>query len=123
MSGGTPRGIESFRTLAIAFVGEQDGVAEAAFKAKLVDRFRSDLHVNEAYLVRVRYNSDPAPKVALCIEAGDQVRSVIVEAVVAEFRNMFKTDEALDILFLSTEQQASVALVANPFYKQHPYHA
>jgi hypothetical protein len=115
--------LESFRSQEIAFIGEQDGEAEGALKAKLVVRFQSDIHVNEAYLVRVRYKSDSVPKVALCIEAGDQVRSVIIEAIASEFRNMFRTDAALDILFLSREQQGRIASVARPFYKQHAYRA
>ena len=114
--------IKLFGSQEIAFIGEQNGEAEGALKAKLIVRFQSDIHVNEAYLVR-GYNSDSAAKVALCIEAGDQVRPVIIEAVASEFRKMFRTDATLDILFLSREQQGRIALVANPFYKQHAYRA
>jgi hypothetical protein len=119
----SPNEMESFRSLDIRFIGEQDGSAERDLKALLVARFQADIHVTEAYLVRVRYAGAPEPQVALCLAAGDQVRSEITEAVGSEFRKMFKTTESLDILFLSKEQQDRIREVASPFYQQHAYRA
>lgn len=114
-------GMESFRAPNIFFIGEQEGQAERALKARLVARFQSDIHVVEAYLVRLRYSETMEPKVALCVAAGDEVRSEVVESVGSEFRKMFKTTESLDILFLSPEQQKQIKSVACPFYQQRTY--
>jgi hypothetical protein len=121
VGGMQPDVTDSFKVPDVAFIGEQDGKAERELKARLVMRFQSDIHVTEAYLVRVRYADAPAAKVALCVEAGDQVRSAVIDAIASEFRKMFKTDESLDILFLSPAQRERIASVADPFYRQQPY--
>jgi hypothetical protein len=42
----------------------------------------------------------------------------VVEIVSSEFRQLFKTSESLDIIFLSREQEQEIAAVAVPFYQQ-----
>jgi hypothetical protein len=93
----------------------------AGCAGRRADTFQSDIHVTEAYLVRLRYSETVEPKVALCVAAGDEVRSEVVESVGSEFRKMFKTTESLDILFLSREQQKQIKSVACPFYQQRTY--
>jgi hypothetical protein len=62
-------------------------------------------------------------RVALCVAAGDEVRSQVVEAAGAVFRRMFIENESMDILFLSPEQLERIRAVASPFYRQQAYRA
>jgi hypothetical protein len=109
---------ETFSVPEITFIGEQDGAVEAELKVCLVARFRSNAHVNQAYLVRVRYGDAPEVKVALCLEAGDKIQPQIVDAAGCEFRKIFNSDASMDILFLSPEQHARISSVAQPFYRR-----
>ena len=116
--------IELFGSQEIAFIGEQNGEAEGALKAKLIVRFQSDIHVNEAYLeCACATTAIPLLRLRCASKLVIRFAPVIIEAVASEFRKMFRTDATLDILFLSREQQGRIALVANPFYKQHAYRA
>jgi SseB protein C-terminal domain len=110
--------LESFKAGDVAFIKEKDGKVEVELKMRLVQRFRSNIHVAEAYLALVRYGHSPELKVALCLKADKDWREEIAKTVGREFREMFKTTESLDILFLSPEQQQAIAAVAKPFYEQ-----
>ncbi|HEV8147968.1 MAG TPA: enhanced serine sensitivity protein SseB C-terminal domain-containing protein [Bryobacteraceae bacterium] len=113
-----PGRVKAFHVPEITFVGEQTGAVEHELKVRLATRFRSDPQVNEAYLVRVRYGDSPEIKVAVCLEAGDEFVSQIVEATANEFHRIFNPDESMDVVFLSPEQHARIASLAQPFYRR-----
>jgi hypothetical protein len=48
-------------------------------------------------------------------------RKTLVEQVSSDFRKLFKTTESLDVIFLSSEEQRILLLVAQPFYEQHAH--
>ena len=102
----------------MAFIAEKDGISERELKACLVEEFKSNIHVREAYLVLVRYGNSPETKVALCLKAGDTPPEEIVKAVGSQFRQMFRTTDSLDIVFLSPEQEHAISVIARPFYEQ-----
>jgi hypothetical protein len=110
--------VESFKAHDISFVAEQDGKTEREFKARLAERFRSNIHVAEAYLVRLRYGDSPEQKVALCLKTDEIPQKEIVDSIGSEFRGMFRTSESLDILFLTNKQQQQIVPIAKPFYRQ-----
>jgi hypothetical protein len=95
------------------FLGEQRGAAEEGLKAQLVpvlERFQ----VRRAYLLRVKYGSNPAVSVALCLDASDAME--LVSAISDVFSSTFNRAQALDILFLSSQQVASLAPLTQPFF-------
>src|SRR5215468_2687961 len=96
----------------ITFVVEQDGSPERALKAKLITRFQADSNLECAYLVRVRCGNSPELKVTLCLSATEPSPH-LVEAVGREFKQMFGSDESLDIMFLSPKQREEVSRIAN----------
>jgi hypothetical protein len=112
-----PKRMESLRAGEISFAGEQDGPVENELKSRLLGCFQQHTGINAAYLVRVRYGGEPKINVALCLAAGDKVRPELVEAVGLEFRKMFNSNQSLDVLFLSPEQQ-QIATAAKPFYRR-----
>ena len=114
---------DEFTATEIAFLGEQDGPVERELKAKFSQCFSRNLYVNAAYLVRVRYGRSPEIKVALCLEAPEEMAPAIVEELGSEFREMFNSRESLDIMFLSEERKRAVTAVAKPFYQQHSQRA
>ncbi len=109
---------ETLRVPEITFIGEQNGCVEEELKVRLAARFRSDSHVNEAYLVQVHYGDAPEVKFALCLETGDDIQPQIVAAAGCEFHRISNSDTSMDILFLSHDQHARIASVAKPFYRR-----
>ena len=102
----------------IKFLGEQDGVPERKLKTRLADLFSSISSVTGAYLVRIDYGNPDEFNVALCllIEAGPF--HDITGKINRVFADMFRTDEHLDVLFLTEEREIALSKVCRPFYKK-----
>jgi hypothetical protein len=113
---------QELRISEVTFIAEQDGDAERELKARLLECFRTNINLHEAFLVQLRYGTSEELKVALCLSAG-RPDSALVRTAALEFSNMFGTHESLDILFLEPEQLREIARVAKPFYRQSSYRA
>ena len=98
-------------------MGEQDGDAERALKARLSTSLAKFRTVNRAYLARVGFQPNAEPAVALCVASDDPNVSVLEEAG-RQFRTLFATEAFLDMLFLSPEQEADLARVCSAFYER-----
>jgi hypothetical protein len=110
--------LESFEVDRVSFLQEQDGVPERLLKERLARAFQSLPAVLEAYLVRVRYGESPEVKVALALHARESAYGALPDLIVSEFRKTFRTDQSLDILFLTRQQQKDISVIAKPFYRR-----
>ena len=103
----------------VEFVVEQDGEAERILKARLVERFRSSIHVMEAYLVAVRYDDSHHVRVALCLKTDDSLGNYdLVTVASSEFKEIFSSAQSLDVVFLTPAEERQISVVARPFYRQ-----
>ena len=100
----------------IRLLREQDGGAERLLKAQLVERFSGRADVQRAYLVLGELAPDQAT-VFLAI-ASVSPSKVIADAAGEEFSRLFRSNEHLDVVFVSEEQERALAGVAVPFFSQ-----
>jgi hypothetical protein len=100
----------------VEFLGEQDGPPERVLKADLAADFAAVGDVRRGYLARVGYQPNARPGVALCLRLDSGDEAVVAERVGRLFAATFARGVALDILFLSAEQEADLARVCRPFY-------
>jgi hypothetical protein len=105
---------ELHRVPKIRFLGEQDGNPERELKAKLCPVLRRRPLVDRAYLAQVAYAGVQEVAVALCIVG--PVAPDLAAEIGSEFRKQFATGVPLDILFISTEQDATLVQVCKPFF-------
>jgi hypothetical protein len=113
--------LQELKIRRVVFLREQDGMIERQLKTLWEDYFKSNIYVTWACLARVRYADSSEEKVALCLRADIADRKTLVEQVSSDFRKLFKTTESLDVIFLSSEEQRILLLVAQPFYEQHAH--
>lgn len=100
----------------IKFLGEQDGVPERKLKTHLAELFSGMDYVIRAYLVRVDYNDSNEFDVALCIRTEEDSSHNLSDAINEIFANMFRTDEHLDVLYLTEEREIDLSTVCPPFF-------
>jgi hypothetical protein len=100
----------------VEFLGEQTGSVEDTFKRDLIFEFTTRPDIRRAYLATVSFEPKNEASVALCIvSARPDDRSVVMR--VGEIANRrFDKDAALDIVFLTPEQEREIASVCPPFY-------
>jgi hypothetical protein len=98
------------------FVGEQDGPPERELKERLVEFFRRDQSVQIAYLARVVYGDQIAVGVALCLRTQFGPDRGLAEKIGRIFASMFGSHEHLDMVFLTSEQEAALAKTCRPFF-------
>src|SRR5262245_16648934 len=99
----------------ITFLGEQDGPPEAELKAAIAAELRSWPRAERAYLARVGYDAGGDHEVALCIAGAEDRR--LVQKVSAVFQRLFASDTHMDVLFLTSAQEAELSTVCRPFYE------
>jgi hypothetical protein len=108
---------EEHRIGRVIFIAEQDGDVERELKDRLVELFRSNSQLTEAYLVRVPYDNIPDIDVALCLRTALGIDDrTLVKAANTEFGKIFSNTQSLDILFLNPIQAQTISTVARPFY-------
>ncbi len=100
----------------VEFLGEQRGPVEDTFKRALILEFATRPDIRRAYLARVGFPPASEPAVALCILSRRPDDQGIVTRVGDIFRRLSSSDAALDVLFLTEEQDAELARVCRPFY-------
>jgi len=104
----------------VEFLGEQSGSNEDTLKRELILEFATRPDVRRAYLARVGFESQQEPAVALCIVSLRPDDRGIVTRVGEIFRRRFSSDGALDVLFLTADQETALAAVCRPFYGAPP---
>lgn len=102
----------------VEFLREQDGPSEQEFKALLQRVLRRHPSVQRAYLAVVGYDPRVQPRVALCISPQASEARSLVDDVSAAFSEAFSVEEALDILFVSDEQEADLRRVCSLFFER-----
>ena len=109
-------GPEELRVPDVEFRCEQDGEPERALKKQLIANPLFAASVFEAYLMRVSYPGEPDERVALCVVVRNEAVAPVVAAASEEFRRLFRTDQALDILRLTKELREQARSLADPFF-------
>ena len=100
----------------VEFLGEQIGNVEDTLKRELILEFATRPDIRRAYLARVGFQPSTETAVALCIVSTRPDDRSLVVRVGEIFRRRFEKDVALDVLFLTAEQEAEIAAVCRPFY-------
>ena len=100
----------------VEFLGEQSGPIEDPLKRELILEFATRPDIRRAYLALVGFQPTSEPAVALCILSKRPDDQSIVTRVGDIFRRLFSKDAALDILFVTEQQDADLAAVCRPFY-------
>jgi len=100
----------------VEFLGEQRGQVEDILKRELILEFATRPDIRRAYVARVGFQPQSEPAVALCIVSARPDDKSLVLRVGEIFRRRFAKDVALDILFLTSEQESDLARVCSPFY-------
>ena len=100
----------------IEFLGEQSGSVEDTLKRDLMLEFATRPDIRRAYLAQVGFQPQSETSVALCIVSARPDDKSLVLRVGEIVRRRFAKDAALDIIFLTAEQEADVARVCPPFY-------
>jgi hypothetical protein len=100
----------------VEFLGEQSGSVEDTLKRDLIMEFATRPYIRRAYFANVSFESQSDTSVALCIVSTRRDDRSLVVRVGEIYRRRFEKDVALDVLFLSAEQDADVARVCRPFY-------
>jgi hypothetical protein len=100
----------------VRFIAEKQGPVEREFESRLLNYFKGNLHLKAAYLLLVRYGDSDENKVALGLVADKIAHSDLANAAILEFKQMFRTTDSLDIIFLTSDQEQRAASVAKPFY-------
>jgi hypothetical protein len=111
-----PRPPQQMTVQTVYFLAEQDGPPEQELKSKLVTLFDQLRLVNIAYLAVVRYGDAASPNVALCVRGQPGQNRMFAERVGRVFAAIFGSHEHLDVVWLTPEQETSLAKVCRPFY-------
>ena len=110
--------VEPFRVSELTFVAGQDVAVETKLKTQLLVLLRSELTVRKAYLARVQYANSKDAQVALALKVSREAKRDKLAAKVGRvFRKMFRSDQCLDIIFLSDHQESQVATLCASSYE------
>jgi hypothetical protein len=101
----------------VEFLGEQSGLVEDTLKRELILEFLARPDVQRAYLAKVSFPPQTESAVALCVVSTRPEERSLVLRVGEILRRRFAHDTALEILFLTAEQESEVARVCAPFYR------
>jgi hypothetical protein len=106
---------KEIRNPSVQFLGELDGEKEKNFKKKLAEFFARDRSVNSAYLARIIGYGIPATA-ALCLRTQFGSDKGMMEKIGKIFAHVFDIEENLNVIFLTVEQESSLAKVCQPFF-------
>jgi hypothetical protein len=98
------------------FVGEQDGIPERELKSQLIRIFESDLLVWKAYLARADFGAGTGVRVVLCLRRTTGPDKRLVARIAKTFASLFRSSDALDILFIDSDQERELDKLCPPFY-------
>jgi hypothetical protein len=87
-------------------------------KRDLILEFVTRPDIQRAYLAKVGFQPQNETAVALCVVSTRPEDRSLVMRVGEIFRRRFAREVALEILFLTNEQEADIARVCSPFYSR-----
>jgi hypothetical protein len=108
---------DEFNVRKILFLSEQDGPPEQVLKRCLTGYLSCVPAVELAYLVKVAHGESSGQQVALCLVGGSNDALQIAQSAETMFRELFRSTESIEVLFLTDEQRVRVSAIADPFYK------
>jgi hypothetical protein len=100
----------------VEFLGEQSGSAEETLKRDLILEFATRPDIRRAYLARGGVQPPAEASIALCIISARPDDKSLVVRVGDIVRRRLAKEVAVDVLFLTAEQESDVARVCRPFY-------
>jgi len=104
-----------FQKQTIEFVGEQEGFPEEELKNSLYKYCSTDRSIKSGYLAKVRYSiSDES--VALCLRTGPANKQRIASSIGEIFTQVFRSDQHLDIIYVSKGQEKELKKACAAFY-------
>ena len=110
-------GSEDIVVQSVSFLSEQDGPPERELKDKFRTLFGQLQLIRTAYLALVRYDNAGPIHVALCVRGQPGQNRMFAERVSQVFSTMFGSHEHLDTIWLTPEQETSLAQVCQAFYE------
>jgi hypothetical protein len=113
----SPKKFDKFYAQEVRFLGEQNGTPEHLLKNKLAEFFQRDGSVSRSYLARIDYE-EGKNTVVLGLRTQFGPDRGMVEKVGAIFAVIFNSKEHLDIMFLTDSEEAELARVCKPFFRQ-----
>jgi hypothetical protein len=102
----------------VEFLEEQSGSNEDLLKRDLILEFVTRPDIQRAYLAKVGFPAQNETSVALCVVSSRPDDRSLVMRVGEIVRRRISMDAALDILFLTSEQEIDLARVCSPFYRR-----
>ena len=112
------RSPETFLPEPIDFVGPQLGPAEDGLKAAFAEVLGATPTAQSAYLARIYRGNASTQTVALCIRSAIGVDDKLEERLLVVFRERFRHDQRLDVLFLMEPDELRLCEVCPPFYQR-----
>lgn len=101
----------------IRVLGEQDGEPERFLKSRIVEFLERAGCQCRAYLARAEYVLSGEVHVLLCVrlKSGDAV-DLVNSGIGNIFRETFRTDQHLDVLFVTQREEEDIAATVRPFF-------
>jgi hypothetical protein len=112
-----------FSAPSIVFHGEQKGAIEDEIKARWKKTLSELPNISEAYLAIVDFNSEQKPHPVLCLYPAPQEPQPIIERLSADFKEVFGSDQFVDIIFLSDALRTVCRKQCESFYSAYQNHA
>ena len=112
------RSPESFLPEQIDFVGPQLGAVEDGLKTAFSEVLLATPTARGAYLARIYRGNASAQTVALCLRSAIGLDDKLEERLLVLFRQHFRHDQRLDVLFLTEEDELRLREVCPPFYEK-----
>ena len=107
--------IEEVTAPSIEFLGEKTGPVEDELKSKLSQKLKEFPELEKAYLAIIAIDNSKSWSVALCLKAKNENKEII-ESASEVFYSMFSSDQFLDMLFLSEDDDVRIQETCQPFY-------
>lgn len=108
---------EKIRLGEFRFVGEQNGLSAQILKQKLAEFFERDKSVIRAYLVS-KSDTESSRGTVLVLHTEFGPDEGLVHKIAAIYAPIFEDREHMDIMFLSSEQEAQIAANCAPFFNK-----
>ena len=102
----------------IDFVGPQLGPVEDGLKAAFTEVLAATPTARNAYLARIYRGNASTQTVALCIRSAIGLDDKLEERLIVLFRERFRHDQHLDVLFLVEEDELRLREVCAPFFER-----
>ena len=100
----------------VEFLGEQSGIVEETLKRDLILEFATRPAIRRAYLARVSFQPNDTPSTALCIVSTQSENGPLIGRIGDIVRRRFAKEDALDVVFLTTDQELELQRTCRAFY-------